>query len=72
MITHTYLITYTMYTKMPKQITFAYKTANCGTLLAEEFAKIAIPEDMQNNQKEPANTPFNINMIFDCGENKGE
>lgn len=52
--------------------TFAYKTANKGTLLAEEFANVAIPENMQETLKIPANSSFNIEMIFDCGENEEE
>lgn len=72
MVTHTYLITYTAYGNMPKRSTFAYKTANRGSLLAQELATVAIPEDLQNVQSIPANTPFNIEMIFDCGENEEE
>lgn len=72
MITHTYLITYTVYGVVPQKITFAYKTANKGSLLAEELANIAIPENIQTDLKMPATSKFNIDMIFDCGKNPDE
>jgi len=71
MITHTYLITYVVYGDRPCSNTFAYKTANKGSLLAQEFAEIAIPEHIQSTGRK-ATDPFNITMIFDCGENPDE
>lgn len=67
------MITYSAYNSHDNNMrrsTFAYKTANKGSLLAQEFAEVAIPENMQEILKIPANTPFNIEMIFDCGQNE--
>lgn len=70
MPTHTYIITYThYYSSAPGKITFAYKTANKGSLLATELVNIAIKENMQDVVKIPADTSFNVDMIFDAGEN---
>lgn len=67
MVTHTFLITYTVLSaKYPCKATFNYTTDNSGKLLAQEIAHIAVPEHMQSSNI-PANEPFVIDMVFDCG-----